>query len=340
MVSLMKKERLDLGYGNPGFLQKLWSDDELPTPKTRSTKNMPYLLGETILPELESNIRKIHKKYKNCVVNKKSHIVITVGAVQAVQAAMYALKETGKQNILRAPKPYWGRFESFAANDPGYVPKVFPSVSKPKEAMAKELGANIVDLVTTPNNPDGELNNKIKADIRDACYNWPQYTEKVTMLNDNIVIFSLSKLSGHSSTRIGWAVVKDKEVANKMQEYVELFSSGVSIEAQEYAGEVLGSLLQNDQFFKLGRLKLKRRHQTVKHIIKENKLPIKVLSKRGMFLYIECRPQIIYDLHITCFAGSNFGEGISNQKYRLNIGTDAKTFHLFTLRLKELKTKF
>lgn len=322
----MSKRRIDLAYGNPGFIQDIWSDEIQPI-HYHKTAQMPYLLGKTILPALEDNIIKIHKKYKNCKITENSHIIVTVGAVQALLAAMYALKIKDVNNTLEIPIPYWGRFNTFADNL-GYF------INSPKDDET-----NTVRLITTPNNPDGNLNNQLKADIRDACYNWPHYTKKPILLDDPITIFSLSKLSGHSSTRIGWAVVQDKDIADKMQEYVELFSSGVSIESQSSAADILETLNDKDDYIlQLAKKELDYRNKRIRQIVSKYSLPIKLLSQEGMFLYIQSRPQFIHDLHIQCFEGSNFSDPAQNglHKYRFNIGTNAYDFYEFLDRMIEI----
>jgi aspartate/methionine/tyrosine aminotransferase len=177
----------------------------------------------------------------------------------------------------------------------------------------------------------------VPADIRDACYNWSHYTKHPVKLRDKVVIFSLSKLSGHSSTRIGWAIVKDADVAAKMREYVELFSSGVSIQSQESAAHILRRLnTKNGRLLlKLAQATLSDRHKAIQRIVKEKSLPVKILSERGMFLYVQCRPQFIYDLKITCFAGSECGD-TQKGRYRLNLGCTDEAYRELIARLEAL----
>jgi aspartate/methionine/tyrosine aminotransferase len=336
----LKKPRLDLTYGNPSFLQEVWAYQKDYTIDFK-IKSMPYKLGKTADPDLEKNIKEIHKKYKNCKITKKSQIVVTVGAVQALQAAMYAYRKIYGPRYLYSPRPYWGRFQEFAASQQMTMCDWLSTDSEPDKnlkAIAKnDHGKTVITLITTPNNPDGELYSKYKADIRDACYNWPQYTKKPVLLGDDVVIFSLSKLSGHSSTRLGWAVVRNPQIATLMQEYVELFSSGVSIESQTQAAMVLSNLLEGspESFFKLGRVKLAARNLILKDLVKKHKLPIKILSKDGMFWYIECRPQVVFDLKVNCFAGSACGD-LKKDRFRFNIGCSTEDFEDLCVRLENL----
>ncbi len=53
--------------------------------------------------------------------------------------------------------------------------------------------------------------------VYDHAYYWPHFTPigaPVTdhLTNNSIGLFTLSKLTGHGSTRVGWAVVRDAHV--------------------------------------------------------------------------------------------------------------------------------
>ena len=47
-------------------------------------------------------------------------------------------------------------------------------------------------------------------------YNWPSLTNVTDNVDHDIMLFSLSKLSGHAGSRVGWAIVSDPEVAANM----------------------------------------------------------------------------------------------------------------------------
>ncbi|RVX04326.1 L-tryptophan--pyruvate aminotransferase 1 [Vitis vinifera] len=89
-----------------------------------------------------------------------------------------------------------------------------------------------IELVTMPNNPDGQVrgptvNRNDGKLIHDLAYYWPQYTPITAQADYDIMLFTFSKSMGHAGSRIGWAVVKDKDVAIKMTKYIELNSIGL-----------------------------------------------------------------------------------------------------------------
>lgn len=71
----------------------------------------------------------------------------------------------------------------------------------------------IIELVTSPNNPDGHLrtprlHGEHARTLVDHAYLWPHFTPieaPVAYGNQTIALFTLSKMTGHASTRIGCA---------------------------------------------------------------------------------------------------------------------------------------
>lgn len=67
-----------------------------------------------------------------------------------------------------------------------------------------------IELVTSPNNPDGStrqavVNRERGILIHDLAYYWPQYTPISFPADNDIMLFTVSKSTGHAGTRIGYA---------------------------------------------------------------------------------------------------------------------------------------
>lgn len=67
---------------------------------------------------------------------------------------------------------------------------------------------NMVEFVTAPNNPDGQLNKPILKGpfvktIYDHAYFWPHFTPIPAPTDEDLMIFSISKLTGHAGSRFG-----------------------------------------------------------------------------------------------------------------------------------------
>mmetsp|Transcript_67415 Transcript_67415/g.185882 ORF Transcript_67415/g.185882 Transcript_67415/m.185882 type:complete len:197 (-) Transcript_67415:346-936(-) len=63
--------------------------------------------------------------------------------------------------------------------------------------------------------------------VFDSAYYWPHFTPiegapRTTELREHdVALFTLSKLTGHAGTRIGWAVTRDETVATRIAAFVK-----------------------------------------------------------------------------------------------------------------------
>uniref|UniRef100_A0A0A9GLY8 Alliinase C-terminal domain-containing protein n=1 Tax=Arundo donax TaxID=35708 RepID=A0A0A9GLY8_ARUDO len=106
-------------------------------------------------------------------------------------------------------------------------------------------GDEYIELVCSPNNPDGAIREAVLSSgtgkaIHDLVYYWPQYTPITGPAAHDVMLFTLSKITGHAGTRLGWALVKDREVARKMVYFVDRSSIGVAKDAQLRGAKILG----------------------------------------------------------------------------------------------------
>uniref|UniRef100_M1DIT6 Alliin lyase n=1 Tax=Solanum tuberosum TaxID=4113 RepID=M1DIT6_SOLTU len=101
-----------------------------------------------------------------------------------------------------------------------------------------------IELITSPNIPNGIIREHVvNGDqgklIYDLAYYWPQYTSITSRANHDVMLFTISKCTGHAGSRIGWALVKGKEVARKMTKFTEICTIGVSKEPQLRDAKIL-----------------------------------------------------------------------------------------------------
>ncbi|KAF4372785.1 hypothetical protein F8388_000952 [Cannabis sativa] len=111
---------------------------------------------------------------------------------------------------------------------------------------------NIIEIVTSPNNPDGKLNRarlqhpNAKA-IYDRVYYWPQFTPISAPADDDIMLFSLSKLTGkkeedEEETMFDFGY---KTMRNRWEKLNEIISVSKRFSLQE---------LESDQYWGLHQL--------------------------------------------------------------------------------------
>lgn len=65
-----------------------------------------------------------------------------------------------------------------------------------------------IELVTSPNNPDGFVRQSVVNRsggilVHDLAYYWPQYTSISYPADHDLMLFTVSKSTGHAGTRIG-----------------------------------------------------------------------------------------------------------------------------------------
>ena len=63
-----------------------------------------------------------------------------------------------------------------------------------------------IEFVTSPNNPDGKLNKGVLkgSDVKtiyDRAYYWPHFTAISSPADDDLMVFTISKLTGHAGSR-------------------------------------------------------------------------------------------------------------------------------------------
>jgi len=187
---------------------------------------------------LYDEICKLHKLTKNAVTKDK-YIVIANGATLLVNAIIYAVLKKHKNRDIKvgAPVPAWPHFHTI----PEYI-----------RGSKWETGNSLdIEFITIPNNPDGNTDFKSKTNtkyvVHDLVYYWPSCMggSVPAIRNDDIMTFSLSKLAAHSGSRFGWALVKDKQLAKDMANYIYMSQLAISGDTQLRAINVIRAINKN-----------------------------------------------------------------------------------------------
>jgi L-tryptophan--pyruvate aminotransferase len=253
---------------------------------------------------LKNLIKELHKKYNNIDIDNK-YLVIGNGATQILKGLFKIL------GPIHAKAPYFCRFPILCDLTNTYF------ISNPLSIQYK------TEIITIPNNPDGKVLNCISNPdaIYDFSYNWPSYSDKIFSYDVDIGVFSLSKATGHASTRIGWVFVRDFILKLQLEQFIEYDTSGVSIDAQNRAIEILNHVVhhQKDDIFKFGNEILKKRWK----IIENTKFPFEIINNNGMFLL--AKGEIPKNIHV--LLGSDMG--LSDDYFRINVGCSNEIFNEF-----------
>jgi aspartate/methionine/tyrosine aminotransferase len=257
-----------------------------------------------------------HPSLVSFLENKyQAPVVITHGAKQALGGVFYALSKLGKFNMY-LPAPYWALIPPIANM---YGINCVPS----------EDGAEYDSYCcVAPNNPDGNCptieelkyleliaKNKGVPFIHDAAYYNHVYLPdnyKLEVIGD-VQIYSVSKLTGLSGLRLGYAVCNNPIFYQLIQEYVEITTVGVSILPQIMFHDLLLKMAANPsktEFFernaKLALLKSKNIIKQVNPDIFDTR---DIEGTNGMFGWFKLGPKANFDkAKIKVVDGSLFGK--------------------------------
>lgn len=276
---------IDLGYGEPKIvgqalfrqLNRVGSSFKMPTLHDIPTWEYQPAAGK---PDL---ISVLEKKYG-------ARVVVTNGAKQALAAALFAFKRSGRA-LVHFGTPY------YPAN---------PSISKIVGIAASSSGlSSDCKLITTPNNPDGSYISPAKIiesqvqmpTIHDAVYYTDIYIpdgETIQPLGD-IQIFSMSKMYGISGLRIGYAICHNEAYYKDIVEYVETTTAGVSTASQDIARNVelffINNPSQYQAFVKEARIGLIDARKELKNL-DPDVLELMPCESNGMFGWFKVGPAL------------------------------------------------
>lgn len=285
-----QNNKIKLGWGNPKLFIEYWNQISIAVKST--SQDFEYTYGGTTI--LKEYIKLIHQLQNNCETKGK-YIVVGNGATQILNGLINILNKP-----VTATAPHFPKFPEFAA-----LSKL-PFIDSPES----------VRITTIPNNPDNSVSQFSKEDILDCCYNWSTYGVPLKV-DAPIAVFNLSKCTGHSNIRIGWAVLENEELAHKLEKYVEHNSGGISITSQNQAVQILNHLFKtNGKMFEYSKSKLEERWE---RLLKLN-LPFKVLNTSGQFAWCQGEPHEQMDV----LMGHSFG--VTDDFFRVNMSCSNADF--------------
>ncbi|KAL3571143.1 hypothetical protein D5086_028392 [Populus alba] len=236
---------INLDHGDPTMYERYWQQTgEKSTILIPGWQSMSYFSDAGSLcwflePEFAKEIIRLHKVVGNAVTEDR-YIVVGTGSTQLYQAVLYALSPLDALEPLSvvSAAPYYSSY-------PLITDCLKSGLYKwAGDAQSFNKEGPYIELVTSPNNPDGYVRQSVVNKsggilVHDLAYYWPQYSPIAAAADHDIMLFTVSKSTGHAGMRIGWALVKDEEVAKKMVKYVELNTIGVSKDSQLRAAKVL-----------------------------------------------------------------------------------------------------
>ncbi|KAI3940168.1 hypothetical protein MKW92_019665 [Papaver armeniacum] len=360
---------IDLGHGDPTMYEQFW--------KKTGTKATILIPGWQSLsynsdisnvcwflePKFAGEVRRLHKLVGNANTDNR-HIVVGTGSSQLYMAALYALAltDTSKQPIaVVSAAPFYS---------------AYPLMTDFQKSGLYKWGGDAytfngeepyIEVVTSPNNPDGFTRKPVVNGtggmlLHDLAYYWPQYTPITSQLDHELMLFTVSKSTGHAGSRIGWALVKDIDIAQKMTEFIELNTIGVSRDSQLRAAKILAAVSDSctdsaisENFFEFSRRLMTQRWKQLRDAVRTSglfSLPEytsdfcnyygKYLELYPAFAWLRCEEDIedcekfLKHHKIITRSGKHFGWDI--KFVRVSMLDRDDTFGLFVERLSNIIT--
>ncbi|KAI3795958.1 hypothetical protein L1987_38619 [Smallanthus sonchifolius] len=275
---------INLDHGDPTMYESFWRNlgDEC-TFVIKGYESLSYFSNPKnpcwfLEPSLEESIKSLHGAVGNAVTDGYS-IVVGTGSSQLFQAVLYALTSHDQRNQINvvSAAPY---YSSYAEITDLVRSELYKWAGDAHEFDKDEP---YIELVTSPNNPSGVIRGAVVNHdggilVHDLAYYWPQYTPITSSLEFDIMLFTASKCTGHAGSRIGWALVKDKDVAKKMTKFLEVSTIGVSKESQLRVAKILQVVAdrckrfgspQGHNFFEFGKSLLAKRWEILRETVKK-----------------------------------------------------------------------
>ncbi|WJX33086.1 L-tryptophan--pyruvate aminotransferase [Trifolium repens] len=361
---------INLDHGDPTVYERYWRQTgDKTTIIIHGWQSMSYFSDVSNIcwflePEFAKEVVRLHRLVGNAVTDGR-HIVVGTGSSQLFLAALYALSPSHSSqpiNVVCAT-PYYSSYPSMT----DYLKSGLYKWAGDADSYEKD--GPYIELVTSPNNPDGHVrksrvNRSQGLLVHDLAYYWPQYTPISSPADHDLTLFTVSKSTGHAGMRIGWALVKDKEVAKKMTKFIELNTIGVSKDSQLRAAKVLRAVSdsceqenyqEGDSFFKFSHKLMTNRWKLLREVVQHSELfslpqfsPAfcnffnQVLEPQPAFVWLKCEGNVedcesFLRVHnIITRSGKHFG--VSPKYVRISLLDIDENFTQFLDRLSTIQS--
>ncbi|CAM8916540.1 unnamed protein product [Rhodiola kirilowii] len=271
--------------GDPLFLEPFWMGHaESSAILTSGWHRMSYVYPDHMFtsPELQRKILAIHAIIGNAYTDNR-FFIFGAGSIQLLNAAVYALSPDQNSSdpparvVVSVPfyPVYQNQTELFDSNEFQFQGD---TSLWSNETRWNNSSAKFIEFVTSPNNPDGMLKNPVLQGpnaytIYDHAYYWPHFTSMQGPVDGDVNIFTISKLTGHASSRLGWAFVKDKATYERMSAYMMFSTMGASRDTQLRALKLLKVVLKDNgrQLFEFGFNTMKIRWEKLSNAFSKSK---------------------------------------------------------------------
>ncbi|XP_062206700.1 alliin lyase-like [Phragmites australis] len=273
----------DADSGNPLFLEPYWMRHAAASAVMVSGwHRLSYTTTDSIFQsvELKNQIRRLHRAVGNAVVDGK-HLVFGAGSMQLINALVHALSPDASAASpparVVASAPYYPAYRTQTTMFDGREYKWGGTTALWANASRNSTDG-FIEFVTSPNNPDALLHKPVlggSAVIFDHAYYWPHFTHIPAPADEDVMLFTMSKPSGHAGSRFGWALIRDEKVAKRAYEYVQSSTFGASRDTQLRMLRIVKAILANlhgkDDIFAFGHDVMRARWRRLNAVVSRSR---------------------------------------------------------------------
>nr|P31757.2 RecName: Full=Alliin lyase; Short=Alliinase; AltName: Full=Cysteine sulphoxide lyase; Flags: Precursor [Allium cepa] len=242
----------DVASGDGLFLEEYWQQHkENSAVLVSGWHRMSYFFNPVsnfISFELEKTIKELHEIVGNAAA-KDRYIVFGVGVTQLIHGLVISLSPNmtatpcAPQSKVVAHAPY---YPVFREQTKYFDKKGYEWKGNAADYVNTSTPEQFIEMVTSPNNPEGLLRHEVIKGCKSIyymVYYWPHYTPIKYKADEDIMLFTMSKYTGHSGSRFGWALIKDETVYNKLLNYMTKNTEGTSRETQLRSLKILKEVI-------------------------------------------------------------------------------------------------
>lgn len=309
-----------------------------------------------VIPELSKLVMRFHQIIAPHQRLEGKDLVFGLGASQLLQAAFYAF------SIIHA-KPL-ETDAKYLSLTPLYYTHQVPGYLDTKEVIESfdEFNAHwidfafhqhipdedLVEIITCPNNPNSKLlKNATNARyiIHDRVNLWPFFMTKSLdsfyserLDHDELSIFSLPKILSFSGSRVGYAFVRQRKIAQLMRYYIMIDTHGLSGDGQIRCLTALRYLIENnkaEEYVEWITQVFKERWERLDKVLANSEMRLLNHQGSGVWLKTPTKArEYLYDKYkIIATYGPEYG---ADDYYgRLNLQCTSDQFEELILRLAE-----
>ncbi|KAL6840562.1 hypothetical protein ACP4OV_030372 [Aristida adscensionis] len=198
--------------GDPVFLEPYWRRHAAASAVVVSGwHRLSYRTTDGIYQsvELEHQIGRLHRAVGNAVADDK-HLVFGAGIVQLINALVHALSldanAASPPARVVATAPYYQTYRAQTEMFDGREYEWGGTTAVWANASQNSTDGGFIEFVTSPNNPDALVHEPVLGDsaaIVDRAYYWPHFTHIPAPADEDVMLFTISKPSGHAGSRFG-----------------------------------------------------------------------------------------------------------------------------------------